>query len=289
MPPQQPIQTNMMPKKSKNPIVIGMLAVLIILAVYIAFFKKGNTEVDTKDTASLSGQTDIGHSDLISFSIGSNTIVSGKMHSTGIIQGGYFFEGNLPVNILDVNKNPTSYGPGHGTATTDWMTAGPVSFSIDFDFSAVPNGSYYIRIMQDDPSGGESGKPIKSVLIPIIVNNSPAPVIANTNVTVYHNHGFTMELPSGYIPNEMESEAGPATSITLPNASHLSYVVDATWWEQYSLSSYQYVKNEKIGVTTFKVYTHGNQTFYWYKQGNVGYEFFGDKNLLKTFKFVGWN
>jgi hypothetical protein len=44
MPPQQPIQTNMMPKKSKNPIVIGMLAVLIILAVYIAFFKKDSTD-----------------------------------------------------------------------------------------------------------------------------------------------------------------------------------------------------------------------------------------------------
>lgn len=40
MPPQEPVQS----PKNKNSIIIGMLAVLIILAAYIAFFKKGNDE-----------------------------------------------------------------------------------------------------------------------------------------------------------------------------------------------------------------------------------------------------
>jgi hypothetical protein len=28
---------------------------------------------------------------------------------------------------------------------------------------------------------------------------------------------------------------------------------------------------------------------YWFKQGNVAYEFSGDISQLETFKFVGWN
>jgi hypothetical protein len=43
-----------------------------------------------------------------------------------------------------------------------------------------------------------------------------------------------------------------------------------------------------------------NSNFYWFKQGNVGYEFSMVKfstttdttkleNILKTFKFIGWN
>ncbi len=107
--------------------------------------------------------------DLISFSIKPGQEVSGKMKVTGSLKGAYFFEGNLPITILDTNKNPTSYGPGHGTATTEWMTSGPVSFSADFDFSKMPKGKAYLKIQQDDPSGGESGKPIKQIFIPIII------------------------------------------------------------------------------------------------------------------------
>ncbi len=114
------------------------------------------------------------------------------------------------------------------------------------------------------------------------------PVVASTSYT-YKDHGFTIELPKGFTPVEQKSEGGPAISISLPNNSHLSYVTNASFWEQYTIPSYQFVKNEKIGETTFKVYSYNNGTkFYWYKQGNVGYEFSGDVNLLKTFKFVGW-
>lgn len=107
--------------------------------------------------------------DLVSFSIKPGQEVSGKMKVTGTIKGGYFFEGNLPMIILDVNKNITMYGPGHATATTDWMTAGPVSFETEVDFSIIPKGDAYIKIIQDDPSGGESGLIVRSIIIPIII------------------------------------------------------------------------------------------------------------------------
>jgi hypothetical protein len=274
-----------MPQKSNKSIIVLLVVVLAVIA-YLAYVNiKKTPSVNTPTQSQVLGNKD----DLVAFSIAPGAEVSGQMHVTGSVKGGYFFENNIVITILDGNKQKTNYGPGHANGTSDWMTSGPVSFAIDFDFSNIPNGSYYIKITQDDPSGGESGRPVRFVLIPIVVNNSPAPIVSNSNITVYHNHGFTMELPVGYTPNEMESEGGPAISITLPNTSHLSYVTDAAWWEQYNLPSYQYVKNEKIGVTTFKVYTYSGKTYYWFRQGNVGYEFFGDKNLLKTFTFVGWN
>ncbi len=110
--------------------------------------------------------------------------------------------------------------------------------------------------------------------------NEPSPVIATHT---YANHGFSIELPEGYIPHEEQAEGGPSLSIALPDG-HLSYWTDASWWEKYSLPEYAYVKDEKIGATTFKVYTFSGQTFYWFMQGNVGYEFSGDKKLLETFK-----
>src|SRR3990167_7675159 len=90
-------------------IVIGLLAVVIIFLGYLSFSKNkdliNNTNLDL-----ISGNKE----DLLSFSIIPEQKVFGKMLVTGSIQGGYFFEGNLPVTILDSNKNPTSYGPGHG-------------------------------------------------------------------------------------------------------------------------------------------------------------------------------
>jgi|GEM_PF-2088501 len=105
----------------------------------------------------------------------------------------------------------------------------------------------------------------------------------------YENHGFTIELPKGYVVNEEQAETGPSYLIYLPN-SFLTYVTNAVWWEQNNLNSSFKTGEQKIGVTTFQVYIFPDGlTSYWYKQGDVGYEFVGDIELLKTFKFVGWN
>ncbi len=103
----------------------------------------------------------------------------------------------------------------------------------------------------------------------------------------YTNHGFSIELPNGYIPTETEGEGGPGLFISLPKGGVVYTLVSN--WEKYNLPSYTYVKDEQIGATKFKVYTYSGLTFYWLKQGNVGYEFSGDidKKQLATFKFVG--
>ena len=109
--------------------------------------------------------------DLVSFSIKPGQEVSGKMKVTGAISGLYYFEGSFPVQILDANKNKTSYGPGFATTEVDSMTSKPIPFSADFDFSVIPKGKYFIKLMQDDPRG-ESGMgeyTSRSVLVPIVV------------------------------------------------------------------------------------------------------------------------
>ncbi len=137
--------------------------------------------------------------DLISFSILPNSEVKGLMSYRGVVQGAYFFEANILINILDSNKNVLK--KSNAIATTDWMTAGPVSFEGNIDFSNLPKGPAYIEIHNDNASG--LPKNDKSILIPIIiVDNPPIKPIQNTTVksraTVISeikakDHGFLSE------------------------------------------------------------------------------------------------
>lgn len=104
---------------------------------------------------------------------------------------------------------------------------------------------------------------------------------------MYKNHGFIIELPKSYVVKENVSARGIRTEINLPN-SMITYVTDVSVWESNASKVFTYIGEEKIGITTFKVYQNGESTIYWFKQGDVGYAFGGDKEELKTFKFVGW-
>lgn len=131
-----------------------------------------------------------------------------------------------------------------------------------------------------------------SVTITPISTEQTNPSNSSTTYT-YSNHGFAIEFPRGYTPQEIAGETGPTTSIELPNKkSWLIYVSDATWWEKYNITGQTtYIRDEKIGATTFKVYknTGHDEEFYWYRQGNVAYIFNGDaREYMKTFKFTGW-
>ena len=102
---------------------------------------------------------------LVSFSVTPNQEVSGKMHVTGTVKGGYFFEANIGLNILNAAKQMLK--AGHGTATTDWMTAGPVSFQGDLDFTSLPKGNAYIEIHNDNTSGLPQND--KFIRIPVVI------------------------------------------------------------------------------------------------------------------------
>lgn len=284
--------------QKNNKIIIWVLVLAVIVLAYVVIKDKAVAPVvpeppviDNTMPPIPKERLEGNKNDLISFSIWPGTKVHGVVSYRGIISGGYFFEGNILVSVLDANKNLLK--GGNAVATTEWMTAGPVSFEGNIDFSGLPNGPAYILIQNDDPSDGEGGPP-KKIFIPIIIDNP----IANTYT--YKNHGFTIELPKGFVPKESDSEGGPYTTITLPEGNGvLGYLKDLSWWEKYDAPIYTYLGTEKIGTTTFLLYKYNDteypnsdQRYFIYKQGNVGYMFnVNDKNreLLKTFKFVGWS
>ena len=152
---------------------ISLIVLIVILLGIVIFFLQRKTAiapeavyVDTtmpvlEDKNSIQGNRD----DLISFSILPNTKVHGVLSYRGVIQGGYFFEGNILVNILDENK--VVLKSSNAIATTDWMTTEPVDFEGNIDFSNLPKGVAFFEIHNDNASGLPEHD--KSILIPIVI------------------------------------------------------------------------------------------------------------------------
>lgn len=109
----------------------------------------------------------LGHSeDLLSFSIAPGAkMPKGILSYRGELKGARFFEGNIGIAILDANKKVLKQD--HAISTTDWMTAGPVSFEGNIDFTGLPAGMGYFEIKNDNASGLPEKD--KSILIPIIL------------------------------------------------------------------------------------------------------------------------
>ncbi|MEJ0001907.1 MAG: Gmad2 immunoglobulin-like domain-containing protein [bacterium] len=146
----------------------ALLLVLIILMVIALRFMYQNKQVyfPNSDDMQMGDASPKGDSadavpavigpnkdDLVSFSIAPGGAVHGMTHVTGVVKNNYFFEGNIVIHALDADKKHVF--ETHGTATTDWMTAGPVTFGADIDFSKAPKGPGYIEIHNDNPSGDE--------------------------------------------------------------------------------------------------------------------------------------
>ncbi len=141
--------------------------IILILLVVAFFFNKGKNPIYQDSNIEQQVSTILGNKDdLVFFSIVPGAIVSDVVSLAGEVKGGYFFEANILINVLDINQNVLK--KGYGTATTDWMTAGPVSFTANVDFTGLIPGPAYIEIQNDDPSDGEAG-PAKKILIPIII------------------------------------------------------------------------------------------------------------------------
>lgn len=146
-----------------------LLTVLIVIVVGGAVFflnkKPSSPELITVPSSNIQPEILDNKDDLVSFSIAFGSNVSGKIEADGILKGGYFFEGNIPISILDANKNVLRIT--NGTATTDWMTAEPVSFNTTLDFTGLTAGPAYIEIHNDNPSGLPEND--KFILIPIVI------------------------------------------------------------------------------------------------------------------------
>lgn len=156
--------------ENKKPKIIIILVIVALSVLFVLIFMiEGNIQskklIDDsvpQINTEISGNKD----DLMSFSIVPGQRVSGILNVTGSVKGAYFFEANIVLNVLDMNKNILV--KSHGDATTDWMTSEPVSFKGSIDLSQVAKGPAYIEIHNDNASGLPEND--KSILIPIIIN-----------------------------------------------------------------------------------------------------------------------
>lgn len=159
-------------KKQKIITICIILFVLVASVVLYFYGQRAKNDVtlvpviDTKlplypDKDKLLGNRD----DLVSFTIAPDTEVHGILSYRGTIKEGYFFEGNIIVNILDENKKVLL--KSNGISKGDWMTSGPVNFEGNIDFTNLPKGKAYFEIKNDNASGLPAND--KSVLIPIII------------------------------------------------------------------------------------------------------------------------
>ncbi|MFA6586273.1 MAG: Gmad2 immunoglobulin-like domain-containing protein [Candidatus Paceibacterota bacterium] len=160
-----------------NTVLLLILIVLVGVAIYIMFqntevylsvFQKEalNEKIDLTQPPIVFKDGMLGNKDdLISFSIVPYTKVHGILSYRGVIKGGYFFEGNILINILDSNKNILM--KSNAVAKTDWMTSGPVSFEGNIDFTSLKKGAGYFEIHNDNASGLPEND--KFVSIPIVI------------------------------------------------------------------------------------------------------------------------
>ena len=146
-----------------------ILGVVLILVIFGGIYLYTNKKADAPVVVAPENNLEIlgNKEDLVSFSVEPGDKVSGILNLSGSIKNAYFFEANIGISLLDENKNVLK--EGYGTATTDWMTTEPVSFTTTIDATGL-SGKGYILIQNDDPSGGEGG-PAKKIFIPVVFEN----------------------------------------------------------------------------------------------------------------------
>lgn len=153
--------------KNKKTLKIIVLVIVAIIVVVLGWQLSKNNNKNVNENITPIVDTEIlgNVGDLVSFSVEPGEKVSGVLAVTGSVQGGYFFEANILVNILDSDMKLLK--KGNGNAKTEWMTSDPVGFEAILDFTKLPKGPAYIEIHNDNASGLPEND--KSILIPIIV------------------------------------------------------------------------------------------------------------------------
>jgi len=144
-----------------------MIIVMISIIIVFLYTKKADAPVINNTGRVTQNMDTLGNKDdLMAFSIAPGTKVAGVVSYRGEVKNAYFFEGNILINILNLNKKVLK--SSNAVAKGEWMTTGPVNFEGNIDFTGLPKGPAYFEIQNDDPSNGEGG-PAKKILIPIII------------------------------------------------------------------------------------------------------------------------
>lgn len=154
-----------MTKTGKIMLGLVILVVVLVILFFLGSKKEDSTELP-KDVLVIENEILGKKEDLISFSIlPGTTMPKGILSYKGEIKGAWFFEANILINILDANKNVLK--ASNAVAKTDWMTADPVEFEGNIDFTGLPAGPAYFEIHNDNASGEPEFD--KFIQIPIVL------------------------------------------------------------------------------------------------------------------------
>lgn len=158
------------------------------------------------------------------------------------------------------------------------------------------NNSSQTKIVNNEQAGVAINPENTNTIISPKPSSSVVPATQPTNEStyLYRKHGFEIELPKSF-QISYSGEPGNLNTLNLPNNGYLVYYPDGSLREKELKNSdiklYNFIGEEKIGETIFQHYQLINtkENIFWYKRGAVGYEIKADKELVETFKFVGWN
>ncbi len=80
-------------------------------------------------------------------------LVVNPLTISGEALGKWYFEANMPIDLLDANKNVITHG--YAMAQGEWMQAGFVPFAgvLTFNLTPTTTATGFIKIMNDNPSG----------------------------------------------------------------------------------------------------------------------------------------
>jgi hypothetical protein len=101
-------------------------------------------------TTPINGNIDASSSIFLVESPKQNELVSSPLKVNGNMAGSWFFEGSLPIKIVDENENVIA--SDHATAIGDWMTDKPVPYTANIVFTTKATSGYLI-LSKDNPSG----------------------------------------------------------------------------------------------------------------------------------------
>jgi hypothetical protein len=157
--------------------IVQFISVIIVIGVLVLPLQKGATEpydslglrlmdVLTSGKASIKSKKNLFGTagDLVLFTIPRDSKVGGRIEATGILKGGYFFEGNAVGSLLSENKSVLKTFPI--TATGEWMTIDGVPFEMSVDAYDILPGKGFIRIANDNPSGDPEND--KYIDVPVV-------------------------------------------------------------------------------------------------------------------------
>ena len=80
-----------------------------------------------------------------------NELIISPVKIQGAVVGNWFFEGSMPVKLVDNSGNVIA--SGQARSEDDWMTDKPVKFTADLEFPSTIASSGYVIISKDNPSG----------------------------------------------------------------------------------------------------------------------------------------